>query len=231
MIVAEQKPISEILESVKGYKNVLVVGCGTCVTVCFAGGEKEVGILSTALRMIAKKGGTNLNTKEITVERQCDREFIEPLKKDVDTADAVLAMGCGAGVQLMAEVYPEKIIFPVLNTKFIGSTAKLGEWNEKCLACGDCILDKTAGICPIARCSKSLLNGPCGGSQNGKCEVDKEQDCAWQLIFDRLKALGKLHLIEEIMPPKDWSTSAHGGVRRIIREDLADVQKQQEVKK
>ncbi|MCJ2512405.1 MAG: methylenetetrahydrofolate reductase C-terminal domain-containing protein, partial [Candidatus Thermoplasmatota archaeon] len=110
-------------------------------------------------------------------------------------------------------------VFPGQNTMFMGSEEReMGTVSERCAACGNCILDQTAGICPIARCSKSLLNGPCGGSQDGKCEVDKELDCAWQLIHDRLKALGRLDQMDEIMPIKDWSTSTHGGTRRTPKE-------------
>jgi len=109
---------------------------------------------------------------------------------------------------------------PGLNTSFLGLPEKQGVWAERCAACGNCILDKTAGICPIARCAKSLLNGPCGGSQGGRCEIDPQVECAWQLIYDRLQAREELELLEEIIPPRDWSTNRDGGPRRIIREDL-----------
>lgn len=205
---------------IAGYENVLVVGCGTCVTVCFAGGEKEVGILAAALRMKAMTEGNDLNIKEATVERQCDREFFNELVKDAGSCDAILSMGCGAGVQLLAEVYDAKPVYPVLNTKFIGTTDEQGIWSEKCSACGDCILDKTSGICPITRCAKSLLNGPCGGSQDGKCEINPDTECAWQLIYDKLKASNRLEFLERIQPARDWSSSAHGGARKVVREDL-----------
>jgi len=220
MIVAEQKKIEEIKKMAFAHKSILIVGCGTCVTVCLAGGQKEVEILSSLLRIAAKKGEKDLQIKEETIERQCDREFVDVLKDKLDGCEAIISLGCGAGVQTIAETFPHIPIYPGVNTKFIGRTEEQGMWSERCAACGDCILEKSGGICPIARCSKSLLNGPCGGSKDGKCEVDPEIDCAWQLIYDRLKGLGQLDKLDEIMPIKDWSASRDGGPRKIIREDL-----------
>jgi len=232
MIIGEQKPLDEIKQMIAGYHKILILGCGTCVTVCFAGGEKEVGILASSLRMATaldapplspptlggRKGGKEFI--EATVQRQCEYEYNEEVADLVREADAVLSLACGIGVQTMNEQFPEKVTLPGLNTSFLGQPTEQGIWDERCQACGNCILDKTAGICPIARCSKSLLNGPCGGSKNGKCEIDPEVDCAWQLIYDRLQALGKLDLLTEIQPARDWSTSRDGGPRKIVREDL-----------
>ncbi len=223
MIVAEQKPLDEIKRMIAGCKRILIVGCGTCTTVCFAGGEKEVGILASELRMARKLDGDPIETIERTVQRQCEWEYLDPLAEEIEQVDAILSMGCGVGVQALAECFPNKIVLPALNTKFLGLPVEQGVWSERCVGCGDCILGKTAGICPITRCSKGLLNGPCGGSQNGKCEIDPSVECAWQLIYDRLKALGQLELMAEIMPPKDWSTSHHGGPRKVVREDLQRV--------
>lgn len=220
MIIGERKSLEEIRKMIGGYEKVLVAGCGTCVTVCFAGGEREVATLSSALRMAAKKEGNGLEIVEATIERQCDMEFIEELREKVEQVDAVLSMGCGAGVQTIAETFGEIPVYPALNTRFIGRTEEQGIWSERCATCGDCILHLTGGICPIARCSKSLLNGPCGGSKDGKCEINPEMDCAWQLIYDRLKALGQLDKLEEIIPVKNWSVSRDGGPRKLIREDM-----------
>jgi ferredoxin len=220
MIVAEQKPLAEIKAMLAPYERVLIVGCGTCVTVCFAGGEKEVGILASALRMATKIDGHPKLVDEATVQRQCEWEYLDTLKDRIGEYDVILSLGCGIGVQALVERFPQARVLPGLNTSFLGLPVEQGLWSERCAACGDCILDKTGGICPIARCAKQLLNGPCGGSQNGKCEVNPDLDCAWQLIYDRLKALGQLDLLLEITPPKDWSTSRDGGPRKIIREDL-----------
>ncbi len=220
MIVAEQKPIDEIKGLLGGAERVLVVGCGTCVTVCFAGGEKEAGMLGSLLRMAGQLDGHPRQVSEATVQRQCEWEYLDAIRERMAEADIVLSLGCGVGVQALAERYPTAVVVPGLNTKFMGLPLEQGVWAERCAACGQCILGLTGGICPIARCSKQLLNGPCGGSSKGKCEVSPEIDCAWQLIYDKLKAQGRLDLIMEITPPKDWRPSRDGGPRKIIREDL-----------
>jgi hypothetical protein len=132
----------------------------------------------------------------------------------------VVSLACGVGVQFMAEKYHSTPIYPGVNTTFLGATEERGVWTERCQACGSCILARTGGICPIARCAKRLLNGPCGGSSDGRCEINKDVDCAWQLIIDRLKALGKLDEYEELSPLKDWSTDRAGGPRKVVREDV-----------
>lgn len=220
MIVAEQKPLEEIRDLIDESNNVLVVGCGTCVTVCFAGGEKEAGILATSLRMKTKLDGEPKDVTHTTVQRQCEWEYIDPLHDQIGEVDAVISLGCGIGVQAMAERYPDAVIVPGLNTTFLGLPTEQGIWEERCAACGECVLGLTGGICPIARCAKQLLNGPCGGSQEGVCEINPETPCAWQLIYEKLAAQDRLHLIMEVQPPKDWSTSRDGGPRKITREDL-----------
>lgn len=220
MIVAEQKPLDEIKGLIAEAQKVLVVGCGTCVTVCHAGGEKEADILATSLRMATKLDGHAKDVTQITVQRQCEWEYLDAISEQINDCDMVVSIGCGIGVQAIAERFPEKWVVPGLNTTFLGLPPEQGIWEERCAACGSCILGLTGGICPIARCAKQLLNGPCGGSQNGVCEINPDTPCAWQLIYDRLEALGKLDLILEIQPPKDWSTSRDGGPRKITREDL-----------
>ncbi len=222
MIMGERKPLSEIREMLTGYKKVLVLGCRTCVAVCMAGGDKEVELLGSQLRMASKKDGEELEIVEDSVERQCDREYIEPLREKVEQCDAVLSMACGCGVQFMAELYDDKPVLPAINTNFIGVTEGTGVWTERCGQCGNCVLHLTGGICPIARCSKTLLNGPCGGSQDGKCEIAPDVDCGWQLIYDRMAKLGQLDKLAEVIPPKDWTTSRDGGPRKIVREDVTD---------
>jgi ferredoxin len=221
MITAVQKPFEEIVEAIQDYEKLLIIGCGTCVTVCMAGGEKEVGILASTLRLANTKNGVSMEIQEDTIERQCDKEFFDAVKEKVEWADAILSMACGVGVQFCSEVFQGKRVLPALNTKFYGTTEQQGLWTERCAGCGTCVLADFGGVCPIARCSKSLLNGPCGGSQDGKCEIDPETlDCGWQLIFDRMKTLGLLHKLEENQPIKDWSTGRDGGPGRIVREDM-----------
>ena len=217
MIVAEQKPIEEIRDSIAGHKRVLVLGCGTCVTVCLAGGEREVSTLAAVLRL-----GSECETLEGTLERQCDAEFFADINEEAGECDAILSLACGVGVQMTARLFPGKSVYPALNTKFMGTNDGAGLWSENCLACGDCKLGIFGGVCPVTRCSKSLLNGPCGGSVDGKCEVDPDNiECGWQLIYDRLKALGKLDVLAENFEPRDWSLTHDGGPRKLSREDIA----------
>jgi ferredoxin len=222
MITAERKPLEEIIAGVQPFDRILLVGCNECVTVCAAGGRKEVGILSASLQMALLKHGKALHITEHTLERQCDPAYVEELVPMIDGVDAVVSMACGCGVQEVARRFKNKPVLPAVNTKFMGASERQGVWAERCQGCGDCLLGMTGGVCPIARCSKRLLNGPCGGSTNGKCEISPEVDCAWQLIWDRLKALGLEDRYEQIMPAKDWRTGRGGGPRIIIREDMAE---------
>jgi len=220
MIVASKKPIEEIIETVQGSKRLLIVGCNECVTVCEAGGKKEVGILASALRMYFMNQGKDMTIDEATLERQCDKEYLEEIKHMVPNYDTILSLACGVGVQFMAEMYKDKPVLPGVNTTFMGATLDRGMWGERCAGCGQCILAKTAAVCPVARCAKRLFNGPCGGSTKGKCEINPDTDCAWQLIIDRLKALGRLDDYDELMPIKDWSKDRAGGPRIVVREDI-----------
>ena len=220
MITGEQKPFEEIQALLGDAKKVLVVGCGTCVTVCFAGGSREAQILSSSLRMASKLNGHPQDVTDVTVQRQCEWEYLDEIEKEIAEADIVLSLACGIGVQAIAEHFPDTWVVPGLNTTFLGIPQEQGVWEERCAACGDCILGLTGGICPIARCSKSLLNGPCGGSEDGHCEIDPEVPCAWQLIYDRLTSMGKQDVLLELQPPKNWQVSRDGGPRKIIREDL-----------
>jgi ferredoxin len=220
MIVADKKPIDEIIEEIKDRKNILILGCNECVTVCEAGGQKEAGILASALRMYFLNRGNEVKIDEVTLERQCDHEYLEEIRDTIDRYDAVVSLACGVGVQFMAEKYRTTPVYPGVNTCFLGATEERGLWTERCQACGSCLLATTGGICPIARCAKRLLNGPCGGSTAGKCEINQEVDCAWQLIVDRLKALEKMEDYEKLAPIKDWSTDRAGGPRKVKREDV-----------
>ena len=219
MIVAERKTIPDLMEIVKEHKKLLVLGCGTCVTVCLAGGEREVGIIASALRMISKLKGYRLEIEELTIERQCDNVFIETAAEAIKRNDAVLSLGCGAGVQAIAERYGNKPVYAGLNTAFIGILEERGIWTEKCAACGLCVLHDFGGICPITRCAKRMLNGPCGGSREERCEVRPDRQCAWQLIYQRLKDIGQLDKLKKFKSARNWGTSIDGGYRVIVRED------------
>jgi ferredoxin len=220
MIVADKKPIEEIIEEIKDRERILILGCNECVTVCEAGGKKEAGVLASALRMYFLNQGREVKIDEVTLERQCDHEYLEEIRDNIDQYDAVVSLACGVGVQFMAEKYRTMPVYPGVNTCFLGATEERGLWTERCQACGSCLLATTGGICPISRCAKRLLNGPCGGSTTGKCEINQEIDCAWQLIVDRLKALEKIDEYEKLAPIKDWSTDRAGGPRKVKREDV-----------
>jgi len=219
MIVAERKKIPELVEILQGHKKILVLGCGTCVTVCLAGGEREVSIISSALRIASKTGGHDFEIDELTIERQCDNVFIEEAAETIEKYDVILSLGCGAGVQAVAERYAEKPVYAGLDTSFIGVLEERGVWTEKCAACGACVLHKYGGICPITRCAKHMLNGPCGGSREDRCEVRPDRPCGWQLIYQRLRGIGELDRLKKIEATKDWSPSLDGGCRMIVRED------------
>jgi len=220
MIIAEQKDITEIIRSVEGFNRVVVAGCGVCVTVCMSGGEKEAAGIANLLKLSAKEAGRDVDVSETTPFRQCDMEFLETHEIDLEHADCILSLACGAGVQFMAEKFPDKVVVPGLNTTFIGVNRDLGYWTEMCQGCGNCILEKTGGICPVARCSKSHFNGPCGGSGNGKCEIDEQVECGWQLIYERMKRIDQLDKLTGLEDIRDWSTSRDGGPRTMRRNDL-----------
>ncbi|MBI5589524.1 MAG: methylenetetrahydrofolate reductase C-terminal domain-containing protein [Deltaproteobacteria bacterium] len=209
MIVAERKPFDEIKTMLAGCRKVFILGCDTCVSVCMAGGKKEVGLLASQLRMSFKKDGKDIQIDEDTVERQCNREYMELVLNKLQDYDLVVSMACGAGVQLLADLSEPLQILPGVNTRFIGMTPKDGTWEERCRACGDCVLGETAGICPVTVCAKGILNGPCGGTDHGKCEVDKEKNCAWTLIYRRLEKMGKLDNIRKDFPPRNHLVQCH----------------------
>ncbi len=205
MIIAEKKPFAEIRQMLDPYSNILLVGCGTCVTICWAGGEKEVGILASQLRLAARVDNKEINVEEAIIERQCEKEMASSIKDKLPNTDVILSMGCGAGVQTLAEVFEDVPVIPALNTSFIGMPQQEGLWVEMCGACGDCFLDRTGGICPVVRCAKGILNGPCGGTRRGgKCEIDAKKDCAWVLIYRRLNNQSRLDMMQKYYQPKNF---------------------------
>jgi len=207
LIVAEQKPLEEIRRMITPYERVLILGCGTCMTVCDAGGEREVSFLHNALRLAQARSEDRTHIfSEYTLKRQCDPEFLEPLVEKIADVDVILSLGCGIGVQAIAERFPELPVLPGVNTSFMGMTKESGVWDERCAACGDCRLEDTAGICPITRCTKGILNGPCAGTKNGKCEANKDMDCAWILIYKRLERLGQLEKMRRYYPHRNFRT-------------------------
>ncbi len=220
MIIAERKPMPEILGMLQGARKVLILGCRGCVAICSAGGDKEVGVISAALRLGFKKAGQEVEIHEETFVRQCDPEYLEPLKDKGKEYDAVLSTACGVGVNFIADRCPGVKVFPALDTSFYGANLSRGEWKEMCAGCGACVLHLTGGLCPVARCAKSLSNGPCGGSVGGRCEIDPDVQCVWHMIYEKLQEQDRVAQMEEIMPVRDWRSAGHGGPRRRVREDL-----------
>ncbi|MCK4728831.1 MAG: methylenetetrahydrofolate reductase C-terminal domain-containing protein [Desulfobacterales bacterium] len=212
MIIAQQKPFAEIQDMIGPYGNILLVGCSTCMAFCSAGGPDEVDALAKVLLSENK----NMIVEKSNIPRQCSMKFIDRLEKKVHYVEAILSMACGNGVQTVAGRFPETPVLPALNTQFIGIKEEAGVWTEMCMACGDCILWRTGGICPVTRCAKGLLNGPCGGASEGRCEVSKDRPCAWQQIYHALKRLNMLHYLKDKPQVKDWCIRPG----RVVREDL-----------
>ncbi len=220
MIVADQKSLQEILEMVEKHSKILIIGCNGCVTVCNAGGLREVEILSSSVQLARKNQGSDIEIDIKVLERQCDIEYIEEIKDAVDDYDAVVSMACGVGPQFLSEMYRDQIFYPALNTTFFGGAASHGVWEERCAGCGTCGIHHFDGLCPIARCAKSLMNGPCGGSSNGVCEVDKDTECIWDTIVRKKMEAGRVDDLIGVKGFKNWRTSRDGGPRRSIREEL-----------
>lgn len=204
MIVAKRKPFDEIKKMIEGHKKVLLAGCGTCVAVCLAGGEKEVDILNTELDMARRLDDNPIEIDTITVERQCDMEYLADFDDIVQEYEAVLSMACGVGVQFLAERFPGTPVYPAVNTTGMSANRAIGWYEERCRSCGRCVLALTGGICPVTMCAKGLYNGPCGGTNQGYCEISSEQPCAWFKIYERLATQDRLDSIMEITPVVDW---------------------------
>jgi ferredoxin len=219
MIVAERKPIAEIEKIIAPFRQILILGCGTCVKTCFAGGEDEVAVLASVLRLSARKARRQVTIEELTIERQCEDEFIQESAGAIARNESVLSLACGAGVQAMARRFQKVPLLPGVNTTFMGVLEKPGLFTEECSGCGNCQLAVFGAVCPFTRCAKKLLNGPCGGSQKGQCEINVDTDCAWHLIIERLTALGQLDHLRAYIPPMNWASSNAAGPRKLVRED------------
>ena len=205
MIITKQKDFKEILKHLKGQDKVFLIGCGECSTTCKTGGEAEVNVIKEAIEKAGKTVTGYCVPSAPCVAAQVKLALAKN-KKTIDASDAILVLACGLGIQSVKDnLRGDKPIHIACDTLFMGAVDAGGSFLEKCSACGDCMLEMTGMICPVTRCPKSLLNGPCGGQNKGKCEVDKDKDCAWILIYNELKKHGKLGLLKEIKPPKDHS--------------------------
>jgi len=207
MIISERKPVEELLDFLKGKEKVVISGCSLCATACKVGGEEEILKLKEVLEQ---------NGKEVIAYKVFDpscnylkvRKDIKEIKNEMGQADALVSLSCGDGTQTVAKLC-DIPVYPGTNTLFIGEIERVGQYQEACLACGDCQLGWTGGICPITKCAKSLVNGPCGGAKDGKCEVNPETDCAWILIYKKLKEQDRLDNIREIKNNRDYQKMLH----------------------
>ena len=222
MIVAERKPMDELIAALAPFKRVLVLGCGGCVTVCLTGGEQQAELLASQLNLAARARKQELTTAVDSVTRQCEKEFFDNLKEKVADYDAVLSLACGAGVGFMGELYPSTPVLPAMDTTFLASNVGQGKWAEYCRGCGQCMLAWTGGICPIANCAKSLVNGTCGGTNKGKCEINPDMECGWLRIYKRLESLGQLDNYRVLRPIRDHRKDRGSGVRRLVLQDMTD---------
>ena len=205
MIITTKKNIDDILKFLKGEKNIFIIGCGECSTTCRTGGEKEVLEMKETL----EQKGFNI-TGIVIPDAPCiasqARIALAKNKKVIDSSDSILILACGLGAQSVKDnLFSDKPLHIGCDTQFMGQVAKDGTFLERCSGCGDCVLELTDFICPVTRCAKGLMNGPCGGQNKGKCEVDKDKDCAWILVYEALKKKNKVHLLREIQRPKDYS--------------------------
>lgn len=204
MIITERKPLEEILESLKGHKNIFLIGCGECSTTCKTGGEPELANMKAFLEEHGKRVVGSAIPNAPCIAAQTKTEFAKNINK-LREADAILVLACGLGVQSVKDNDRLALeVLPALNTVFGAVMDAKGNFQEKCSMCGECVLGVTGGICPVTLCPKGLLNGPCGGMNKGKCEVDKERDCAWVLIYKELEKRKKLDQMKTIHAPKDF---------------------------
>lgn len=198
--ITRQKPLDEIKEQLDGLDRVFIIGCGTCTTMTRTGGIDQVLEMRDQLQEVGKRvsGWTVIPTA-------CDEmtaAAMEENKRAIENASCILAMPCALGVHRIS-LYINRPVFPALDTLFIAVEDTPGHFHEVCTQCGQCVIGETAGICPITTCHKGLVNGPCGGTNNGKCEIDPEKDCAWTLIYERLREQGRLDLMRKYHPPRN----------------------------
>ncbi len=215
VVKGKRKPIEEIKSSIDAFNNILIVGCGGCVSVCLAGGQKETEALKADLTALYKQDKARKGLKTVTIERQCNMQFLAELDDMVRECECLVSMACGAGVQYLAERFTQIPVFPGINTDGIGVDRGIGIYEEKCRGCGECVLAYTGGICPVTRCAKGLFNGPCGGTNKGLCEVGNDISCAWYDIYERLKEQNRLDCILNIQISMQWQNQVQ---RTIVQE-------------
>ena len=213
MIISESKPLAELEEVLAPFASLFLVGCAACATACKAGGEEEVFRFQ---EWLAGKGKET--TGSVVIDEACHlMRAARDLRQHaaaVAAADALVVLACGSGIQSISSNTDKRVV-GALNSLFLGNVRRVGQYEEMCSLCGDCILNETAGICPVTNCAKGLLNGPCGGMQDGRCEIDSDLDCAWKLIYERLQRQQRPGVFARRVPPKTWSKRRKPGRHRI----------------
>lgn len=204
MIITQKKPVEELLAMLEGVTKVAIVGCGQCASACQTGGEPEV----QAMKAFLEQHGMEV-VGTMLPDECCHKLLVRRDIKAIKNSDAqaVVCLACGDGAQTVADNITLPV-YPANNTMFLGQVERVGIFSEYCRMCGDCVLGSTGGVCPITKCAKSLVNGPCGGQKNGKCEVNPENECAWILIYKRLEATGQLDKLSKTRPDKSHGDTA-----------------------
>ena len=206
MIITQKKPIEEVMAMVGDAKTVAIVGCNSCATACQTGGEAQVQELK---KILEDAGKTVVGTT--ICDYCCMNLGVKGKMKPIVAAapECIVCMSCGDGVQCVAKNTPSIPVYPSNNTMYLGEAVRFGVWEEACRFCGECVLGQTGAICPVTQCAKSLMNGPCGGQKNGKCEVDPENPCAWIKIYERLQATGQVDKMLNTREDKGYAAHAY----------------------
>lgn len=219
MIIGTPKGREELEALVKDYRSLFLIGCGACATVCKVGGEDEVFATQEWLEESGREVVGSMILDEACHIMRAARE-LRRVKAQVEEADALLVLSCGAGVQSISNCIDKRVLAGV-NSLFLGNIRRFGEFEEKCSMCGDCILNETAGICPVTNCAKGLLNGPCGGMEDGHCEVDEERECTWIKIYERLEKQQRQGVFKRVVEPKDWSKKFKPGQHQLDKNSVS----------
>ena len=212
-VITTKKPFEEVLEALRNVKKIGIVSCGSCAALCQTGGTEGAKEMAEKLEKEGFEIVFSIVPEEVCDQRVMKQDF-RKIEDDLHNVDAILSLSCGVGIaslnEVLAKKFPQLPVFISNNTEFIGMTERIGRFYMRCRGCGQCLLNETGGICPVTTCAKSLMNGPCGGMVNGKCEVGNyEKDCGWVLIYNRLKEIGRLDLFSKLRDPLDWSESGH----------------------
>ncbi len=205
MIITQKRDRKQLLENIKDYNNFFLIGCSECATLCGTGGEPELQEMKELLESEGKKVTGTFVAKTGCQVLGTKIELKKAFKTEVEDADCILVMSCGAGTQSAVDLYKTTPVYPTNDSLFLGNMTRLQMFDERCSLCGECILDQTGGICPVTSCPKGLLNGPCGGTNEGKCEVSTDIECAWVRIYNRLEKINRLDDMKKLNEPKNWA--------------------------